>query len=372
MRDCLTPIRTALDLSPLPSTALRLVEWPILPAALLPYDALLRYRRLTALLLALMEPTGLQGGQLALPLQLLVQTAFATLAMDAAGAKDAAAAVLALPDLYRCALQLLQAAVRRMGGQLLGQAELVVGMLLDVHRRCSDNRSLHELLPLVYDVLTSLLRLPLSPALLAFVVRTALPTLLGRVMQPFEVRQLRAQSSTQRMAVQLQDPQQRKSTSASSLPSEGQALSFHQPLSDLIATAALSTLHQLLLVLPYIAPDVRQPWKNRVDATLLTLALSISASSEAAPVPLRCGVYRCLMQAVVGGGRAGANGAPSALLPYALRVFEEGAKEGEDEEVRAVCQQGRLQCDALASREGGIGQWEEEAAGGVSGVCKGR
>ena len=358
LRDALTPVRAALDLPPLASTALRFDAWQPLPPALLPFDAALRYRRLTALLLALMAPVGVGGagggGQVSFPLQLLLESVFATLAMDAAGARDASSAALALPSLYRCALSLLRAALASMGGALLGQAEAVVALLLDVHRRCGEARSLQPLLPAVYDVVAVTLRLPLSPSLLGSAARALLPPLLAHALQPFERRQqLRAQSSVQRLSAQLQEPPQRKSTAPHPLLSEAAALPFDQSLSDLIAAAALAALEPLTSSLAFVAVEERQPLKSRVDATLLTLALSLSASSEAVPAPLRCAVYRCLVQAVVTGGQAGVNGAGSALLPYALRVFDQGAETEGLEEVRALCQQARLQCDGLrAEREG--------------------
>ena len=363
MRDCINPIRMSFALPSLPSTSMHLPELSPLPSSLLPFDHLRRYRRLTTLLLSLMTPTTSTSSssshtptEVLFPLPLLLHTVCATLTMDAATAKDASATVLILPDLYRSALTLLHEVVRvDMGWQVLGQADEVAALLVDVHRRCSEGVSMHGLLPLVYDVLASFLLLPLSPTVLASICRPLLPTVLEHVKQPVVARQrLRQQSAHQRMSAQLLGPQQRRSASPTvSLAPD--PLSPMQPQSDDIAASALSALHRMLFGLSFCAPAVRKPLRRQIDGALLVLALALPSIDDA-PVPLRCGVYSCMLQAVLAGGEAGVGGKPSALLVYALALFVDGAKEGEHEDLRAVCQQAVLACEWLrAERTGAVG-----------------
>ena len=360
MRDCVNPIRLSFALSALPSTSMRLTELPSLPSSLLPYDHLLRYQRLITLLLALISPSSPSSPsptELSFPLPLLLHTLCATLTMDAASAKDASTTVLILPDLYRSALTLLHEVVRgSVGWQVLGQAEEVAALLTDVHRRCSESVGMQSLLPLVYEVLASFFLLPLSPAVVGSLCRSLLSPLLDHVKQPLVVRQqLRQQSAQQRMSAQLLGPQQRKSAPHSHNNVLTDLLAPTQSLSDDIAASALSALHRLLYSLPFCAPTVRQPLRRLIDGALLVLALTLPSIDDA-PVPLRCGVYRCMLQAVLGGGEAGVGGKPSALLVYALALFVEGAREGQPEDVRAMCQKAVLACEWLrAERVGAVG-----------------
>ena len=325
----------------------------------------LRHSRLCAAMSAMLRPAASASITSAVDIQVpvvpVLRLLFACLSTDVSAASSSSSftsplspssALLILPLMFASSLRLLLVMMRELQASLLPHARMLAALLLDLHRRCSSSPLLRSLLPLLYELMAAFFLLPLSPSLLSSLVQQMLPALLSHVQQPFLLFAPPAAANLLQQAAAAPSNRQSQRGKPQLSAVAGASSSSLAQADHAVAVGALQCLQAVLQSASLLPVALRA----RIDGSLLVAGVAMMTGKAQVPTAVRAGVLRCLLQSLneLQAGERMERSSP--LLVYALELFVWGAREGEEEQVRAVCSEAVSMCE-----------WQRVEREGVSG-----